>query len=99
MCQEQSSLAPLPITISMSSAVHSPPHEEVIARPNDHADVHVFRKEKERDVRFEYTLNTPSPGTSSEHVDEIVYPPISDNAEETRRVEEASSFLLTLSPV
>jgi hypothetical protein len=83
----------------MSSAIHPPSQEEVIAPPNDHADVHVLRKSKERDVRFEYTLNTPSPGTSSEHVDEVAYPPINEDAEETRRVEEASPFLMAFSPV
>jgi len=74
-----------------------PSQEKDISRPINHANVHVFRNAKERDVHFEYTLNTQSPGTSSEHVDEISYPPINEDAEETRRVEEASLLLISLS--
>jgi len=69
--------------------------KEDIARSN----VQAYRREakgKERDDGFE---RTPSPSTSSEHVDEMAYPPTTDDAEETRRVEEASRPLTDLFPV
>lgn len=71
-------------------------HEEDIARSHDHENVHVYtRKEKGKE------RHTPSStsSTSSEHVDEITYPPTSEDIEETRRVEEASLLLIALSPV
>lgn len=46
-------------------------------------------KRKERQVHTE-NRDPSSSQTSSEVLDAISYPPISDDAEETRRVEEAS---------
>jgi hypothetical protein len=67
-----------------------PSHEEDIARRK--------AKGKERDDRFEHTPSSTG-STSSEHVDEMAYPPTSEDIEETRRVEEASPSLIALSPV
>ncbi|KDR75936.1 hypothetical protein GALMADRAFT_211306 [Galerina marginata CBS 339.88] len=44
-------------------------------------------KAKERDVHTEST-EPPSARTSSEQLDEMAYPPVNEDAEETRRVEE-----------
>jgi len=75
----------------------SPPsHEEDIGRSHDYENVHVYRRNAKGKERFE---SSSTGSMSSEHVDEITYPPTSEDIEETRRVEEASPSLIALSLV
>lgn len=82
----------------MPPTVHPPSHEEDIARSHDYENVHVYRRNAKGKERFEHTPSSTG-SMSSEHVDEITYPPTSEDIEETRRVEEASPSLTALSPV